>query len=345
MKKTLRFRLIEERKGHRWSQLEVANLLGTTQQNVSRWERGLTTPDPYFRAKLSELFGISPQELGVMTEHPSPTLTAGRNKGEEERIPSASLTQETSSQKRDHSDRGILLSRLRWDYQKDLDTSLERLAWQELGLAEQPTIVRNAAFLSQRRPDQTERPLPAGTSILQVYDDSARALLLLGKPGAGKSTLLTRLALGLVERAEAEATHPLPVIVSLSSWAQHQASLEQWLVEQFADRYALPRLIGTRWLQQNQFIVLLDGLDEMDEAARPRCIAAINAFRRTSLSPLVVCSRTTEYHNAAVRQRLILQNAVMVQPLTKAQIAAALQRGGDALALLRDALTTSTLRH
>lgn len=245
----------------------------------------------------------------------------------------------------DHSDRGILLARLRWDYHKDLETLLERLVWQELGLAEQPTAVRNATHLSQHLPDRTEYSLSAGTSILQLYDASARALLILGEPGAGKSTLLTRLALDLVKRAETEETHPLPVVLSLSSWSQQHAPLEGWLVEQMADRYELPRLLGQRWLRQNQVILLLDGLDEMDAAARPRCIAAINTFRRTSLSPLVVCSRTTEYHDAAMRQRLILQNAVIVQPLTTEQIAQELQRGGNALASLHEALTTNEEFH
>lgn len=39
--------------------------MGTTQRNVSRWELGLTTPGPYFRARLSELFGKSAEELDL----------------------------------------------------------------------------------------------------------------------------------------------------------------------------------------------------------------------------------------------------------------------------------------
>jgi len=60
-----RQRLSTERIRHRWSQLEVADQLGTTPGNVSRWERGLTSPGPYFRSKLCELFGRSAQELGL----------------------------------------------------------------------------------------------------------------------------------------------------------------------------------------------------------------------------------------------------------------------------------------
>lgn len=56
--------LAEERKSHRWSQKEVAEYLGTTQHNVSRWERGVTRPGPYFRTRLCTLFGKSAEELG-----------------------------------------------------------------------------------------------------------------------------------------------------------------------------------------------------------------------------------------------------------------------------------------
>ena len=60
-----RQRLVAERLRRRWTQLEVADQLGTTPGNVSRWERGLTSPGPYFRRKLCELFGRSAHELGL----------------------------------------------------------------------------------------------------------------------------------------------------------------------------------------------------------------------------------------------------------------------------------------
>ena len=70
-----RQQLAEERLRHRWTQLEVAAQLGTTPGNVSRWERGITSPGPYFRRKLCELFGKSAQELGLTWDEllvPSP---------------------------------------------------------------------------------------------------------------------------------------------------------------------------------------------------------------------------------------------------------------------------------
>jgi tetratricopeptide (TPR) repeat protein len=56
-------RLRRERGLHSWSQEQVAEKIGTTAPNVSRWERGKTFPDTYFRQKLCELFGKSAEEL------------------------------------------------------------------------------------------------------------------------------------------------------------------------------------------------------------------------------------------------------------------------------------------
>ncbi len=63
-----RVRLTEARNARRWSQQEVAEKLGTTYVNVSRWERGITRPSPYFRKKLCMLFGKTERELDLSYE-------------------------------------------------------------------------------------------------------------------------------------------------------------------------------------------------------------------------------------------------------------------------------------
>jgi tetratricopeptide (TPR) repeat protein/transcriptional regulator with XRE-family HTH domain len=59
--------LREARKQHYWTQSQVAEQLDTTVVNVNRWESGTTTPSLYFRQKLCELFGKSPEELGLIS--------------------------------------------------------------------------------------------------------------------------------------------------------------------------------------------------------------------------------------------------------------------------------------
>jgi len=45
------------------TQQQLAERIGTNYVNVSRWERGITRPGPYFRRKLSHLFGKTEEEL------------------------------------------------------------------------------------------------------------------------------------------------------------------------------------------------------------------------------------------------------------------------------------------
>lgn len=61
-------RLSRARELRGWSQQTVADQIGTTPVNISRWERGFTSPSPYFRHKLCTLFGKSAQELGLAPE-------------------------------------------------------------------------------------------------------------------------------------------------------------------------------------------------------------------------------------------------------------------------------------
>src|SRR5260370_17403976 len=72
-----RWRLAEARTKQKWSQLEVADLIGTTYVNISRWERGITRPSPYFRRKLCALFGKSEQELDLGTSVEGTTWNIG----------------------------------------------------------------------------------------------------------------------------------------------------------------------------------------------------------------------------------------------------------------------------
>ena len=246
----------------------------------------------------------------------------------------------------EEQNREQMLKRLRHNYEEMFAQSLQGVTQIELRLADKPDVVQNAATLLFRTATHADRLLPPGTSILHVYDEATNALLILGKPGAGKSTLLVELARQLVERAETDETYPLPVILPLSSWAVKRPPLHTWLAEQVARIYDISKNIAQQWVNEDQLLLLLDGLDEMDEAARPACIVAINGYHRDHLRlPLVVCSRQAEYEQASKGQRLALQNAVVVQPLTNEHVQAYLKQAGKPLSALRRALRTNqTLR-
>jgi DNA polymerase III delta prime subunit len=173
---------------------------------------------------------------------------------------------------------------------------------------------------------------------VQAYELAQHEMLILGEPGAGKSTFLLELAHHLVGQAEQDATQQLPVLLPLSSWATNRHPLQDWLIEQVALLYDVPRKLSQQWVQEDLILPLLDGLDEMDEAARAICIVAINTYHREHLQPLVVCSRTNEYIAATRQERLALHTAVVVQPLSIQQIDTHLESLGKPLAALRSAL-------
>ena len=60
-----RVRLTESRVSYNLSQQEVADKIGTTYVNISRWERGITRPNPYFRRKLCSFYQKSEEELDL----------------------------------------------------------------------------------------------------------------------------------------------------------------------------------------------------------------------------------------------------------------------------------------
>ncbi len=57
--------LVEARLQKGWSQRELAERIGTTYVNISRWERNQTRPSPYFRSKLCTLFGKTEEQLDL----------------------------------------------------------------------------------------------------------------------------------------------------------------------------------------------------------------------------------------------------------------------------------------
>ena len=65
-------RLKQARELRGWSQAKVAEEIGTDATTVSRWERGIFSPTPYFRERLCKLFSKNAEELGLLESVYSP---------------------------------------------------------------------------------------------------------------------------------------------------------------------------------------------------------------------------------------------------------------------------------
>ncbi len=61
-------KLRRERINRGWSQDNVSEKIGSDSKTVGRWERGESFPSPYHRQKLVDLYGKSPEELGLIKE-------------------------------------------------------------------------------------------------------------------------------------------------------------------------------------------------------------------------------------------------------------------------------------
>jgi serine/threonine protein kinase/DNA-binding CsgD family transcriptional regulator len=222
-----------------------------------------------------------------------------------------------------------------------LENSLHNAALVELGMVERPDAVEHPWGVVLQQPEHPDHPLPAGTHMIDVFDEMRGELLILGEPGSGKTTMLLELTRDLFDRAQADGDHPMPVVFNLSSWADSCKPLESWLADELNRQYQVPTKVAKAWVEQDQVLPLLDGLDEVRQEQRTACVEAINAFRSEhNLLPLVVCSRIADYE--ALTKRLRLHDAVFLQPLTIQQIDRYLAEAPDDLSPVRSALENDT---
>jgi hypothetical protein len=240
----------------------------------------------------------------------------------------------------DRRNRAQMLKRVRLDWIDGvLKQSLYRVARIELRLEAKDDAVEEPLGTIVQVPDRAPTALPPGITISRVFDDCAGALLILGAPGTGKTTLLLELAQDLLDRAERDENYPMPVVFNLSSWAVQRQRLAQWLVAELSTRSDVPKRLAQRWVETEQILPLLDGLDEVALDHRQACVEAINNFRRDhGLLPIAVCSRIVDYE--ALGTKLRLRNAVVAQPLTRLRVQGYLDRIGEPQQALRAALET-----
>ena len=272
--------------------------------------------DPGFQPLLAFLFGIS-------------SLLASFKTSDEPITEILSKRQRASQQERN---RESLLQKVKsfW-IQGVLEQSLHGKMQLELDMEYRPDMVL-------QRPNRPNRKLRSGTRILEVFEEVGGELLILGEPGSGKTTMLLELASDLITRAERDDDRPMPVVFNLSSWAEEREPLADWIVDELNVNYGASKRIGKAWVDGEQVLPLLDGLDEVRQEHREACVEAINRFREEhGLAAIVICSRTAEYE--ALSARLKLQDAIVLQPLEPEHIDSYLAKAGDKLAIMGSALS------
>lgn len=242
-----------------------------------------------------------------------------------------------------YRNRQALLSKVKNYWVKGvLENSLQNRVLLELGLEERPDAIAHPWSLTVGTTEQVPKPIPAGVRVVALFDQlgEGRSLLILGEPGSGKTTTLLELTRDLLVRAEQGIDHRIPVVFNLSSWAGGRQTIADWLVAELNAKYQVPKLIGQTWVQEQQLLLLLDGLDEVRSDHRNLCVAALNFFQQQYGAEIVVCSRIKDYEELS--KRLNFQTAIYVRSLTSDQIQHYLNHTGSDLAALKTLLEADT---
>jgi DNA polymerase III delta prime subunit len=171
----------------------------------------------------------------------------------------------------------------------------------------------------------------AEDTISQIFKKTGGRLLVLGDPGTGKSNLLHELARDLVSEARDEIGHPIPVILSLArrTLGERTRTLSEWIRDDLHELYGLTTCDAMALIRNDAIIPLLDGLDEVDETRRLRCVEAINAYQNDrSLGRFAVCCRWEEYaqlmnvdhDNAAATSQIKVRWAIRIERLSPSDV-------------------------
>jgi signal peptidase I len=189
-------------------------------------------------------------------------------------------------------------------------------------------------------PERLCQTLEPGTKAIDRFDELGigRTLLILGEPGSGKTITLLEISKELIERAAKDPKLPIPVVFSLSSWNREKWTIKDWLVQEFETGiYKINKEISKTWIQNQQLLLLLDGLDEIRQDLREPCVQAINRFSQSfGQTEIIVCSRVKAYE--AISQHIRFQTALFLHPLTPRQMQGYLDQAGDEFSGIKLAL-------
>ena len=168
-------------------------------------------------------------------------------------------------------------------------------------------------------------------AFLEAVDDA----VLVAAPGTGKTTTMLQVAAAIIERRSAVAT-----VILLPEWAVSGETLLAYLSGQTGFRDLPPGHIALL-ARSGRLVLLLDGWNEVDDAARRRTRLQIDQLKRDYPELQFVVSARHQEHDFPVAGPVIQVGSL--SHAQQSEIANAL-RGADGITLLQHAWRASGLR-
>ena len=171
--------------------------------------------------------------------------------------------------------------------------------------------------------DKDQRSIGKRISDLgALLDKTNGRVLVAGNGASGKTVFAMQLAKLLDQRSVANANAPVPLVLSVSSFAtEGTRDVDKWIASQAERLYGIKAKRAARLLRASRFALVLDGLDEVrSEQARVSFLESLNTIliSQPALAVVLTCRREDLPDDRDARARL--RHAVIVQPLTEAQV-------------------------
>ena len=131
-----------------------------------------------------------------------------------------------------------------------------------------------------------------GIDVVNKY----QKLIILGKPGCGKSTFLKNILFQAIDGNLKNKR--IPVFISLKSYSETNCSIIEYIVEEFdICGFPEPKPFIEKILEKGNFIILLDGLDEVSKEKSQKVISEIKKLSdKYSNNQIIISCRIAAYN-------------------------------------------------